>query len=182
MNKQELVDRVQQMLAKNEIDEALKLLLQFVESKEVRNTSVNLAGKYSHLIDKTSHGIITQAELENAFNNLRLLILKHIDSLEEHHLRKVTSDPLKAMKKEYLLALARIKVLELLLNEQHGLTISEACAISNLKRRRRYIVDSLKELEQLGIVECYYDDQKLKWHKLSQIGRKFITGILVDAK
>ncbi|MCB0631746.1 MAG: hypothetical protein R2824_21770 [Saprospiraceae bacterium] len=179
MHKRELVDRVKFLLAQGEINEAIQLLLQYVNRKEEINTIVNQSGRYRDLMNMVSVGIISHTDYLRDLNNLRWNILNLLDSIEETDINPSPVPSIKGMKGEYLRALARIRVLELLKDSEHGLTVTEVHSGSGI-RQRKYIVSSLNELKELGIIERYrYEKQTL--NKLSSIGKDFLVGLLVNA-
>lgn len=182
MHQLELVEKVKLLLAQGDLNEAIQLLLRYVNRKEEINTIINQSGRYRDLMDMVAQGIISHNDYLRDLNTLRWSILKLLDSLEETDIQNsnATSASIKEMKGTYLLSLARIRVLKLLRESEQGLTITELHTGSGMMQRK-YVVSSLEELKQLGIVDRYrLNDRAL--NKLSQIGRVFVADLMIDVE
>lgn len=171
----DLLSRIRSLIAEDHLEEVIQLLLSTFESTEKIDEIVILSARYQAIARENGQGKLNHEETQKQLNQLRsdlLVVVRKIESASqkaENH-----ADPELELKGEYHLSLARISVLWLLNKASHleaGLPISQIYELSGIKKRK-HIISSLQELENVGLISKYKSQQLVYW-KLSPSGKDF---------
>lgn len=163
----ELEKKIKSLVAKDEIADAIDLLTTAFEDHPVINDIILQSGRYHSLKKEQLNGTMDFDTIQTYLNQLRANILTFIHSQKDSLLFKEPAKNSKntTLEGEYKFSLARISTLWLLTDikqRENKLSISEICQLTNNKSRR-FIVQTLNELEQNNLVEKISEGKRVYW-------------------
>jgi len=167
MKFKDLEKTIKTLVAKDEIAEAIDLLSATFENHPVINDIILQSGRYHSLKKEQLNGTMDFDTIQTYINQLRANILTFIQSQKDSAVFKETAKNGANITIEgaYKFSLARISTLWLLTDRKQSenkLSISDICQLTNNKSRR-FVVESLNELEQNNLVEKISEGKKVYW-------------------
>lgn len=169
MNILEIETQVVHLVASDNIEAAIELLLLHFQEHERIKQVVLFSSQYHALQKDKSMGVIEWEEEQRRLNQLRINLLEFI----KQEVKVITNviDP-KQTEAHYLLSLARIAVLSIINNPAYDAT---QCTISNVYKwsgikSRKYIAAALYEMERDELAEKFKVGKTTCW-KLTKKGK-----------
>jgi len=167
MKFKDLEKTIKSLVAKDEIAEAIDLLTTAFENHPVIHDIILQSGRYHSLKREQLNGTVDFDTIQTYLNQLRANILTFIQSQKENTAFKETTKNGENITIEgaYKFSLARISTLWLLTDSkqrENKLSISEICQLTNNKSRK-FIVQSLNELEKNNLVNKISEGKKVYW-------------------
>jgi len=167
MKFKDLEKTIKNLVAKDEIAEAIDLLSAAFEDHPVINDIILQSGRYHSLKKEQLNGTMDFDTIQTYLNQLRANILTFIHSQRGSAVFKETTKNGENITIEgaYKFSLARISTLWLLTDSkqrENKLSISEICQLTNNKSRK-FVVQSLNELEQNNLVEKISEGKRVYW-------------------
>lgn len=149
MGSPELEAKIKQLIAADEIEAAIELLLIHFQNSKQLDDIVLLSGSYNALKKEVAKGTIGSIEVQKTLNKLRANIVDFITKQA-----KVAPFATQSIENQYRLSLVRISILWVLYQEKHespSLNITKIQALSQLKNRK-HIADAIYEMEKYNLV------------------------------
>lgn len=171
MKKALLRTKIRELIAKDEIENAIKLLTVSFQKSEQIDHLILQAGKYVALKKDQREGVIDYDKAQRAWNKLRKDILEFSNEKIDKEFLTEEKNKLSELKIQYRLSVARLAVLKVLNSLEDGETITRIYQLSQLKNRK-FVVQVLQELEEVNFVEKTKIDKLVYW-KLSKEGISF---------
>lgn len=167
------LNNIRDLISCDKLEEAIEQLIQICENHDKLDQVLIQSARYHNVKRKLANGMISQSEVDQELNSLRHNILDFIRN-EMLITDKAIPYSVEDYKNDFALSLTRVKVSQLFLQdyqESLNLSITMIVSLSALKSRK-LIVDFIKELESLGLVEKIKIDGKTCW-KANQDGISF---------
>jgi len=154
----QLLQTFRNLIAKGQLSDVLNQLVEAtaVEHLNEYNELILLSSKYRALEKMELDNRISFENYQKGTNQLLRSLVTMIDAFEEN-LPNIQPNTTVTLTEVYKTAIARTKVIEVLLAADKGLTIKELYQLSGLKQRK-YIIAALDELIAGEIVERYRAD------------------------
>ena len=167
MKLKDLEKTIKNLVAKDEIAEAIDLLSAAFENHPIINDIILQSGRYHSLKKEQLKGTIDFDTIQTYLNQLRANILTFIQSQKNNATFKKPTNNGEHITLEgaYKFSLARISTLWLLTDRkrrENKLSISEICQLTNNKSRK-FVVQSLNELEQNNFIEKIAEGKRVYW-------------------
>ncbi len=170
---------IRNLIAKGQLNDALNQLVTVARTEEMNeyNDLILLSAKYRELEKLELDNRISFENYQKGTHKLLRSLITIVDDLEKA-LPTTTpqSDAASSLTEVYKASIARVRVIEVLLAAEKGLTIKEIYQMTGLKQRK-YLVDVLVELIEGEIVERYREDgaslNRLMDEKRGLVGRWF---------
>lgn len=168
---QDLKKKLKDLIRRNQLDLAVDLLSEHFDSNEV----ILLEAHYNKLKIKKIERSLPQSELDQELNALIMNILSFLDTIKETPTPKEKQTKITDFKDDFSLALARVTIARLLLDNY---TSSEAVNITWLNntsglKSRRLIVFFMDELKKYDLLNEEKIDNKT-CYRLNQRGKELL--------
>lgn len=174
MTFEELEIKINNLIAKDEVEAAITLLSAYFHGNEKWQAIVLQSGRFHSLKKDQANGVIDYLTVQQQLNQLRANILEFVASEKKARERDPGEElPEVDIRSLYLASLARVAVLLTLLQaeaEETGLTITQVQKRTKAGNRK-YIVAALQEMEENGWVEKTKAGKSAYW-RLSEEGMK----------
>lgn len=175
MNETDLKNQIRQLVAEDNLDIALQMLIDHTIDHEKLDGIIIQLARLNQIKKVEANGTITHSEINNELNKVRSNLLSYIRT--ESLLLKVPLHGIERSLEEFeerlALSVTRVKVAEVFLSnlqKEKGLTITEILQLSNLKSRK-LVVDFINELTLAGLVIKIKEAGKTLWMMNEKGGR-----------
>lgn len=175
MSEPELKDLIRQLIASDDLDAALQLLIRHTEDPVQRDGIIIQLARYNDVKKARANGMMSHSEINHELNKLRDSLLSHLRT--EKLMAPTAPQPysLKDFEETLALSLTRVRVSEILLSSlalEKGLTITAIMSESRLGSRK-LVMDYIKELTIAGLVDKVKESGKTLW-RINEAGKKII--------
>lgn len=166
MHFSELETKIEHLIAIDDMESAIALLLLHFQDQTQLEELIILSGIYHSLRKDMHKGIVAYEEVQRVLNQLRISILEFT--------KRAAALPLQqpqTITESYFLSLARLTILWLLqpsAAETPAFSLSEIHQQSGIKSRK-YIANTIYEMEQYDLVEKFKAENITYW-KLAEKG------------
>ncbi|MBL7783825.1 MAG: hypothetical protein JNM22_21495 [Saprospiraceae bacterium] len=175
MSESELKDLVRQLIASDDLDAALHLLIKHTDNLILRDGIIIQQARYNDIRKARANGVMPHSEISHELNKLRDSLLSHLRTEKMAPPPAPQSYSLKSFEETLALSLTRVKVSGVLLagyTMEKGLTITEIVQASRLASRK-LVVDYINELTIAGLVDKIKEGGKTLL-RLNEAGEKMI--------
>ncbi len=177
MNESDLKNQVRRLVAEDNLDTALQLLIDHSSDLETLDGIIIQLARFNQVKKVEANGTIAHSEINNELNKLRSNLLSYIRT--ENLVVKAPSDnperSAENFEERLALSLTRVKVAGVFLSNLQtleGLTITVIQQQSKLESRK-LVVDFLNELTIAGLVDKVKEGKKTLW-RLNVKGEKIL--------
>ncbi|MEM1122067.1 MAG: hypothetical protein AAGJ18_16600 [Bacteroidota bacterium] len=172
----EITDKVKNLIAKNELAKALKILLEANQNNEGLDQLILQSGQLAALQKDQQKGIIDYGEQQKYLNQFRANLLDFVNKSPAISPNANTVNS-KKLKGDYQKAKARVAVLQVLTGLEEGQTITYIYQAAKIKQRK-LVVSCLNELQEVGYVDKEKVSGTIYW-KLNKAGEVFAEELIL---
>ncbi|MCG8326978.1 MAG: hypothetical protein MI974_04790 [Chitinophagales bacterium] len=173
MTSKEAKKQIQELVAQDELEAAIKLLASYFENNKRLDDILMQSAQYHAYQKGLRNGLISFAEVQQQLNYLRSNILSFIR--EEQASTPSIDNIQKEIQSDYKHAIAKVCTIRLLSHHiymESGLSITSLQKHSRVKNRK-YIATTIRELEAYGfVIKNGNDRDENTLYKLTETGIK----------
>ncbi|AEE54022.1 hypothetical protein [Haliscomenobacter hydrossis] len=155
MNRKQLTEKIKQLVAYDQLDEALILLMEHFKNDAEIDAIIMQNARYSRLKKETSYGTAKPEHINQELNLLNQSIIAFVNNQVSAQENLEDTNNKHMYFEEFLLSVTRVEVSKVLINEYGSnnidLDFTTILKISGLKHRK-YVVKFILEMQNNNLV------------------------------